>query len=131
MRERGSYSAPKATVFLSYSRVQFSESYLGIILIPTSLFPPLGQNLRLPVWTFDLAQCKVGSCTSRFIYSQHRVWHKEGIIADLKSWVLFQDSNSLALPATNCLAFSFMFVGVSANLLIKHHDLIWFKAKLA
>ena len=36
---------PKATVFLSYSRVQFSESYLGIILIPTQLFsPPKAQN---------------------------------------------------------------------------------------
>lgn len=31
---------PEATIFLSYSRVQFSESYLGIILIPTQLFSP-------------------------------------------------------------------------------------------
>lgn len=43
-RERGSHSLPKANIFFSYSRVRFSESYLGIILIPTQFLPPKANN---------------------------------------------------------------------------------------
>lgn len=51
--ERGSHSLPKATIFLSYLRVQFSESYLGIILIPTQIFfpRPKTQVTFLDTWS--------------------------------------------------------------------------------
>lgn len=56
--ERGSHSSLRPPYSFSYSRVQFSESYLGIILIPHPAFFPLrARKLRLPVWTLDQASC--------------------------------------------------------------------------
>lgn len=72
-RERGSYSLPKANIFFSYSRVRFSESYLGIILIPTQFLPPKANNSGYHFGQLIKCTAKVWSCLLE---------HKKPTVAD-------------------------------------------------
>lgn len=82
-RERGSHSLPKANIFFSYSRVRFSESYLGIILIPTQFLPPKANNSGYHFGQLIKCTAKVWSCLLE---------HKKPTVADSRYSTWSSDS---------------------------------------